>query len=420
MTVALLNVGDELLVGQVVNTHAAWLGEQLAAHGFAVARSIAVGDDGGEIAWALGQLLAVADAVICTGGLGTTHDDVTVSGVARALGRPLRRHAGVERALRAYYRQRGRRLPAGALRMADVPEGFEPIANPVGAAPGLWFEGAIEHFGARAVAVLPSIPQEMKGMMRTAVMPRLMQLRGEEAAAQRTLLTVGLGEASVVARLGDLEPWLAQGLKLSVLPNYGQVRLRATATGATRPEAEQQVEAFLQFARQRLSDLVFGEGEVSLGEAVGGLLRQRGLTLALAESCTGGALGAELTDVPGSSAYFLGGVIAYSNESKVQLLAVAPDALRRQGAVSEAVALQMAAGARARFGADMGVAITGVAGPGGGSPSTPVGTVWLALADAGGTLAVRHHFGGDRLTVKRLSVSAALDLVRRRVLRAEG
>jgi nicotinamide-nucleotide amidase len=417
MTAAILTIGDELLNGQVVNGNAAWIGERLTAYGVTVERSVVVGDDQPAITWALTELLQAAEVVICTGGLGPTHDDLTREALAHALGRPLSRREELLGPLQDYYSGRGRETPRGAEVMADVPEGFEPIENPVGVAPGLWFSGELEGRGERMIAALPGVPHEMRVLMDEAVLPRLIERQGEAAAVQTTLLTAGLGESAVVERLGDLGPWLSDNLRLAILPKYGEVRLRVTALGASNGEARRRLSAFLDYARQQLGDLVVGEGKTDLAAALGQLLRDRGLTIAVAESCTGGGVGAALTSVPGSSDYFLGGHIVYSNQSKVSVLGVDSGVLRAHGAVSEPVAVAMAEGAREALGADLAVSTTGVAGPGGGTPTSPVGTVWIACADAHGHRAVRLQLGGDRLTINRLSVTAALDLVRRRVLR---
>src|SRR5690606_38504377 len=244
-------------------------------------------------------------------------------------------------------------------------------------------------------------------------------LNGEASIVQKTLLTVGRGEADLADSLGDLDAWLGPMLRLAFLPSYGVVKLRITALGTERAGAEARLAAFEAFVRERVGDLVFGEGDDTLEAAVGRMLRACGLTLATAESCTGGLLADRITNVPGSSDYYLGGAVVYGNQAKVDLLGVDGFVLAEHGAVSEPVARQLAEGARRRLGADLTVAVTGIAGPGGGTPEKPVGTVWLGYADAGGTHAVRVQFVTDRLLNKRLSVTAALNLVRRQVLRLD-
>lgn len=416
MTAILLTVGDELLIGQTVNTNVAWIGEQLSAVGVAVRRSVTVSDEPGEIRTALRQALADADVVISTGGLGPTHDDITKKAMADELGRPLRFDEAAFEELRRKYAARNRPMAERNRVQAEVPEGFTVLRNPIGTAPGLWFEEEVDG-RRRALAILPGVPREMKALMREEVLPRVVDLNGEADVVQKTLLTVGRGEADLADALGDLGAWLSPTLRLAFLPSYGVVKLRITALGTDRADAEARLAAFERYVRERVGELIFGEGDDTLEAAVGRMLRERGLTLATAESCTGGLLADRLTNVPGASEYFCGGAVVYGNQTKVNLLGVDDEVLREDGAVSERVARQLAEGARQRLGADLAVSTTGVAGPGGGTPDKPVGTVWLGYADAGGTHAVRLQFVTDRLLNKRLSVTAALNLVRRQLLR---
>jgi nicotinamide-nucleotide amidase len=420
MTATLLTVGDELLVGQVIDTNATWLGEQLSTIGVRVRRIVSVGDDAGDIIAALALGLRDSDVVICTGGLGPTHDDITKRAIADALGRELHRQPALLARLDAFYASRGRSTPPASGVMADVPAGFEVLENTVGTAPGLWFDGPVDgHEGSRVVVILPGVPYEMRTLAQRSVLPRLVDLQGEAAVVQKTLHTVGRGESAIAEMLPDLGERLSDRLKLAFLPRYGTVRLRITALGESREEARARLATLETYVRDQLGDLVFGEGDVSLPEVVGEMLRQRGLRLALAESCTGGRVADALTNIPGASDYFLGGVVAYCNSAKMGLLGVDRQDLRLHGAVSDTVAAQMAAGARERFGADVGVATTGIAGPGGGTDEKPVGTLWIGLADASGARAVRMHMPGDRLQNKHLGVTAALNAIRRALLKED-
>ena len=418
MTAILLTVGDELLIGQTVNTNAAWIGERLSAVGVVVRRAVTVSDEPAEIRRALRQSLADADVVIATGGLGPTHDDVTKKAIADELGRPLRLDESVLDDLRRAYAARNRPMAERNRVQAEVPAGFTVLRNRIGTAPGLWFEEEVDG-RRRALAILPGVPSEMKGLMTEEVLPRVVDLNGEADVVQKTLLTVGRGEADLADSLGDLDAWLGPRLRLAFLPSYGVVRLRITALGTDRAGAGARLAEFEAFVRARVGELIFGEGADTLEAAVGRMLRARGLTLATAESCTGGLLADRITNVPGSSSYYCGGMVVYGNAAKVSLLGVDDAVLAEAGAVSERVARQLAAGARQRLGADLAVATTGIAGPGGGTPEKPVGTVWLGYADANGTHAVRLQFVTDRLLNKRLSVTAALNLVRRQLLRLD-
>lgn len=418
MIATLLTIGDELLIGQVVNTNVAWLGEQLSALGVAVRRTAVVGDDAADIREELQRALAASDVTILTGGLGPTHDDVTKRAVADELGRELEFHEELLEDVRRKFAGRGRTMSESNRVLAEVPAGFEVLANPVGTAPGLWFEGEIE--GApRVLVILPGVPHEMRALMREAVLPRLIQRNGEEALVQKTLLTVGRGESDLADALGPYADRLGPSLRLAFLPSYGVVRLRITALGETRAEADERLRDFEAYVRERVGEHVFGEGDDTLEAAVGRMLRERGLTLATAESCTGGLVSHRLTNIPGSSDYYCGGAVVYGNSQKVSLLDVDEEALRAHGAVSEAVAKQLAEGIRTRLGTDLGLATTGVAGPGGGTPEKPVGTVWIGYADERGPYAVKLQLVSDRLLNKRLSVTAALALLRRQLLRRD-
>lgn len=417
MTATLLTVGDELLVGQVIDTNATWLGEQLSTIGVRVRRIVSVGDDAGDIVAAVELGVRDSDVLICTGGLGPTHDDITKRAIADALGRDLVRDPALLARLDAFYAARGRATPPASGVMADVPAGFDVLENTVGTAPGLWYRGPFDGVaGEHVVIILPGVPYEMRTLTQRSVLPRLVDLQGEAAVVQKTLHTVGRGESAIAEMLSELPERLSDRLKLAFLPRYGTVRLRITALGDSREEALARLADLEGYIREQLGDLVFGEGDVSLAAVVGEMLRQRGLRLALAESCTGGRIADTITNVPGASDYFLGGVVAYCNSAKAGRLGVDPKALRLHGAVSETVAAQMAAGVRERFGAEIGVSTTGIAGPGGGTEEKPVGTLWLGYADASGARATRLHMPGDRLQNKHLGVTAALNMVRRALL----
>ncbi|HLA62926.1 MAG TPA: competence/damage-inducible protein A, partial [Rhodothermales bacterium] len=395
MTAAFLTVGDELLIGQTVNTNAAWLAARFNAEGVDVVRMETVGDDAGAIAAALARALEAADIVVMTGGLGPTRDDITKRTVADALGLRLVRDEGVIRDVEAYFARRGRPMDPVNLPIGDVPEGFEVLPNPVGTAPGLWGEVTDSAGRPRVVVMMPGVPYEMKQITETAVEPRL-AARRDGVVLHRTLLTAGEGETMIAERLGDLDDLLGDALTLAFLPELGTVRLRITAKGADRAAAEAALDRAEGLMRERLGHRVAGEGTDTLEQALGRALVEKGLTLAVAESCTGGAVAARLTAVAGASRYFLGGVVAYSNEAKEALLGVPHDLLEEHGAVSEPVARAMAEGARRAFGTDLAVATTGVAGPTGGSEEKPVGTVWIAVADAAGTRAACLRFTNDR------------------------
>ena len=416
MHTVLLTVGDEILLGQIVNTNAAWLGERLALAGADVRRSETVGDEADAIADSIRRATDDgADLVVITGGLGPTHDDITKSVVADVFEAPLTLRQDVLDAVQARFAARGRPFPPSNRALADVPRGFEVLDNPVGTAAGLWGERTVD--GRRQVVVMmPGVPYEMQAISEGSVLPRVRAL-GADEVAHRSLLTVGKGESGVAEQIGPLEAVLTEGVALAFLPSLGVVRLRLTAKGPDRAAVRRALDLSVEAVRARLGDLVFGEERATLEETVGELLVEQGATLALAESCTGGAIAARLTSAPGASRFLQGGVVAYCNSVKETVLGVAPATLEADGAVSEAVALQMARGVRARLGADVGLSTTGVAGPTGGTEDKPVGTVWIGYADGEGERAVRVLFTTDRAVNIGLTSTAALNLVRRQRMR---
>ncbi|MEP0547997.1 MAG: competence/damage-inducible protein A [Rhodothermales bacterium] len=418
MNATLLTIGDELLIGQVVNTNVARLGEQLSALGVTVRRTAVVGDEMADIRGELRRSLGTSDLVLVTGGLGPTHDDITKKAIADELGRPLEFHEDLLAELKQKFDARGRPMAERNRVQAEVPAGFEALHNPVGTAPGLWFAGEIDGVE-RVIVVLPGVPHEMEALMREAVLPRLAARNGEAAIAQKTLLTVGIGESDLADALGDFSDRIGPDLHLAFLPSYGVVRLRITAFGAARAVAEARLADFEDYVRSHVEEYVFGEDDDTLEAAIGRMLRERGLTLATAESCTGGLLSHRLTNIPGSSDYYCGGAVVYGNTQKIELLKVDTEMMATYGAVSDPVARQMAEGVRIRLNADLGISTTGIAGPGGGTPEKPVGTVWIGYADANGTHAVHLRLTNDRLLNKRLSVTAGLGLIRRQLLRRD-
>ncbi|MFC4906460.1 CinA family nicotinamide mononucleotide deamidase-related protein [Actinomadura gamaensis] len=412
LRVELLTVGDELLLGDTINGNAAWLGQRLAERGVQVTRSVVVADVLDEIIEAVREALARADAVITTGGLGPTSDDLTRDALAKAAGVALVRDPELERRLRERVAAAGRELQPMALRMADVPAGARVLANSAGSAPGLRVE-----LPGGPVYALPGVPFEMRTIMDELVLPELAERAGLPAVARRTLRTAGLWESVVAARLAPVEEM--PGVTLAYLPDPSEVRVRITAAGDDPSGLLADAEARV---RELLGDAVYGEGEETLDRVVHRLLAERDATVATAESLTGGLIGAELTKMPGSSATYAGGVVSYATGLKHRLLGVDDALLAREGAVHPDVARQMAEGARDRLGADYGVAVTGVAGP---EPQDgrPVGTVYIAVAGPGNAFCVTRPrlpvpgTGAEsRAALRRMTVVHALDLVRRVLL----
>jgi len=406
---AVVTVGDELLLGRTVDTNAAWLGRELAGLGIPVVRRHTVGDETAEVHHAVSDALAVADLVVVTGGLGPTPDDLTRDAVASLLGRPLREDAEVLEGIRARFRDRGvQELPEPNRRVAQVPEGARKLTNPHGTAPGLVMEAE-----GGLIVLLPGVPRELKGIFRTDLVG---VLRGHFRARlkpvhTRTIRTTGIPESLLGQRIGER---LAKGtgpVGLAFLPDEKGVDLRLTAFDMDRAEAEGRFAEIEDALADILAPWRFEAAEGDLVEAVTAALRSGRKTLAVAESCTGGLVAKRMTDLEGASDVFLGGVVAYANDVKTRQLGVDPSALAAHGAVSEVVARAMAEGVARRFGADAGVGITGIAGPGGGTEEKPVGTVWLAAACDGNVVARQERFPGDRRSIRERAAQAALFLL---------
>ncbi len=397
MRVEILAVGDELLLGSVVNSNAARLGQWLTEAGCQVTRATVVGDDVTAISAALREALRRADAVVITGGLGPTADDRTREALAAVAGVPLARDASAEKELRAWYERHHQDVPGFALRQADLPAGAAPLPNPVGSAPGI----RLLVDGVRVYA-LPGVPAEADAMFTAHVLP---ELRAGNPPAVRTLRTALLPEPLVAARLAPLEAEVPIGY----LPQAGEVHVRLTAP------SEERLLAVEARARELLGDVVYGTDADSLDVVVHRLLAARGATVATAESLTGGLTAGTLTDMPGASSTFRGAVVAYATELKAGLLGVDRTLLDQSGAVHPEVARQMAVGVRDRLGTTYGIATTGVAGPD-PQDGQPVGTVYIAVAGPAGTRVAAPRTGTDRATIRRVTVVAALDLLRRVLL----
>jgi nicotinamide-nucleotide amidase len=401
-------VGTELLIGQIANTNAQWISQRLADLGVDVLHQQVVGDNVDRIVDAVALAASRVEVVIVTGGLGPTQDDVTRPALARATGAPLVRHPEIEEELRERFRVRGRDMPATNLVQADVPEDGRYIEPQRGTAPGL-----VVRIGSATVYAVPGVPAEMREMMEGTVLPELAALSGRVSLVSRTLRCYGLAESRIAELLDDLYRG-STNPTVAYLAGGGEVHVRLTAK-ADPAEAEGALDALERTVRERLGGHVYGTGEDALEVVVGRLLREQGLTIACAESLTGGGLGERITSVPGASSWFLGSAVTYSNEAKASILGVSTSTIEGPGPVSRPCAAEMAAGARRVFGSTVAVALTGAAGPephGGAEP----GQVWVAL-DADG-MAHQHGFRWpyDRDLVRRFSELAALDDVRRHLL----
>jgi nicotinamide-nucleotide amidase len=411
LKIEVVTIGDELLLGFTIDTNAAHLARELAAIGVEIVRRSTVGDSAEEIASGVREALERSDGVITTGGLGPTADDMTKPAIAQVFGREMRYDEGIAQWLRDRWAQMGRgKIPESNFAQAMIPDGAEIIPNAHGSAPGIWLENS----DGRWVAMLPGVPREMRAMLAEELIPRISRRGGNTSSnvvMSWTLRTTGIGESALYDLLGQLGRSV-DGLHPAFLPSIEGVDIRLTSRDVPQAEAVQRLEHAVEQLRSVIGAHVYGEGGSDLAAVVLDMCKADGLKLAVAESCTGGLLGGRITAVPGSSAVFLGGVLAYDNSAKIELLGVDAAMIEENGAVSEPVAVAMARGVRARLSADLGIAITGIAGPAGGTPEKPVGTVWIAL-DGRVTKARGLRLIGDRTEVRQRAVQSALDLVRR-------
>jgi len=406
MRIEIVTIGNEVLSGRTLDTNFVFLARALEEASVVVAWHTTIGDSVEAIGEALKQALARADAVILTGGLGPTPDDVTRKAVATALNRPLQLEESVLAHIRERVKKSGRKLPSSIETMALVPRGAEVWQNPAGAAPGMLIA-----YRRKPVILLPGPPPELEALATEFVVPWLRQRSGV-AVEHFTLRTFGLFESQLHERIGKLpDQW--PGAKLAYLPSWFGVDLRVTVVGATASLARESAERAYRELGERVGAVIYAEGTHTMEEAAAEELVERGWRIAVAESCTGGLLAKRLTDLPGASRYMERGFVTYSNEAKIELLGVSRDVLATHGAVSAPVAERMAAGARKQARVEVGVGITGIAGPDGGNDKKPVGTVFVAVNSPLGDAVRVHKFMGSRSTVRERAAQTALDMLRR-------
>lgn len=406
MRAEIIFTGTELLLGQVLNTHAQCLGQELAALGVEIVRHTTVGDDWEGLTSALREALRRADLVITTGGLGPTSDDLTLAAVADVLGLPLVLNETVLSWIKEYFARRGQAVPENLTRQAYFPEGAIVLPNAAGTAPGC----IVEKEG-KIIVSLPGPPRELTPMFEDHVVPFLSKRLARGGVLNfRVVRVTGIAEYAVQDLLRDLEG--KEKVQLGYIAKPGEVHVRIAAVGRDAAEAQQLVSGMLKEVRARLGDYIFAYDEESIEEVAGKLLAAKGYTIAVAESCTAGMVAARLTDVPGSSAYFMGGIVAYDNKVKEKILGVQTEILRDKGAVSPETAAAMAEGVRRLLCTDTGIGITGIAGPTGGTPEKPVGLVYIAVAVPGQTVVKKYNFPGRRFAVRQGAANAALKMLR--------
>jgi nicotinamide-nucleotide amidase len=410
MNIELVTIGTELLLGITIDTNAAEIARALASQGVRVTRRVSVADRPDEIRDAVSDGLRRSGAVLTTGGLGPTRDDITKKIVADLFDAPLEFDENVWTNLLERFARLERTPTANNRSQAEVPRGAVVLPNRWGTAPGLWLEGP-----PGLAIMLPGVPHEMRRLLESEVVPRLAQRETGSVIRSLVVRTSGVPESLLAERLGQIEQDVAP-LSLAYLPGLEGVDLRLSAWDLRPEEADRRLRAAADLIRERAGNSVYGEGDSDLAALVLDRARSLGIRLAVAESCTGGLLGARLTEIPGSSDVFVGGVIAYSDELKIELLGVPPELVAKHGAVSEPVAQAMAQGASQRFRVEAALSVTGIAGPGGGSPSKPVGTVWFGLATHGSVQSRRILFAGTRHEIRARAAQAALMLLHRHLV----
>lgn len=410
----IIAVGSELLTPEKTDTNSLWLTEKLGEIGISVMLKTIVGDDEPRLKEAIKDALKRSDVVITTGGLGPTEDDITRQVAAKALGRELVHRPELEAELRKRFRRFGREMPEINVRQAYVIEGAEPLANPNGSAPGLIVED-----NRRTLVVLPGPPRELKPMFESQVAPRLAKLGDGMLVRRRVLMVAGLGESAVDEKIAPIYQEY-KNVRTALLFTKTEVQVHFYARAEDAASADKVLRELVDRSVAELGASVFSTNGEAMEEVVGRMLRERKETLALAESCTGGLIGRRVSEVAGSSDYFLEGAITYSNAAKTRVLGVPAETIETRGAVSAETAEAMAVGMLERSGADHAVSVTGIAGPGGGSEEKPVGTVFIGIANASGVRSVRVFLPGDRYIIRWRASQAALEVLRRSLLRANG
>ena len=403
----LLTIGDEILYGQIVDTNSQWMSVELDKVGIKVIRKTSVGDVESEILTAFAEAEKRADIILITGGLGPTNDDLTKPLLAKYFNCELKINEEALREVTEFFKSRGRELTEINRQQAALPTACEKITNPNGTAPGMWFEK-----NGKVFMSMPGVPHEMKKMMTESVIPKLKQTFKTPVIYHKVIRTIGIGESFLAEKISDWEKALPPHIKLAYLPNLGEVKLRLTSFGDSNKNMQAEVNELTEKLKLIVGQFIFGYGEDPIELVIGNTLRKKKLTLSVAESCTGGYLSHLITSVPGSSDYFLGSMIPYSYEIKMRQLGVKPETLEKYGAVSEPTISEMANVVRARFNTDIGVATSGIAGPGGATPDKPVGTVWIAYSDKHQTVTKKLQLSKDRMINIRVASVAVLNLIR--------
>jgi nicotinamide-nucleotide amidase len=411
MKAYIINIGDELLIGQVANLNASWIAEQLNRLGVEVVKIVVVGDNADEMSGAIKVATDEADIIFLTGGLGPTSDDKTKDVLCDYFGKKLVMHEPSLKDITELFKSRGWEVTERNRKQAEIPDGFKTITNKEGTAPGLWHEEKNKIY----IAV-PGVPFEMKLMMLDSILPEIEKKLSAPWVVHKTTLTQGVGESFLAETILQWENELPSSITLAYLPSPGLVRLRLSARGNYKKKLQKEIDEQLKKLQGIIPDIIFGYDSDTLESVIGNLLKQKGQTLATAESCTGGAIAQRITTVAGSSEYFKGSVIAYSNEIKKSFLDIPDEILIKHGAVSEETVVLMAENIRKKFKTDYAIAVSGIAGPDGGTDEKPVGTVWIAVASQNKTEAKKFQFGNNRLVNIERAVVTTLGMLRKAII----
>ena len=410
ITAELLTIGDEILYGQIVDTNSQWMSVELDKIGVRVVRKTTVGDQEDEILTALAEAETRADIILITGGLGPTSDDLTKPCLARYFNCELALHEEALAEVTEFFKSRGRELTEVNRQQAALPVCCTKITNSLGTAPGMWFDKNKKVF-----VSMPGVPHEMKKMMKDIIIPKLQQQFNTPVIHHKVIRTVGIGESFLADKISEWEKNLPAHIKIAYLPSLGEVKVRLTAFGNKIEQLQLETDHLIKSLMPLAGEFVYGYDDTTLEVAIGNLLREKKPTLSIAESCTGGYLSHLITSVPGSSDYFQGSMIPYAYDIKMRQLGVKPETLEKYGAVSEPTINEMANVVRARFNTDIGVATSGIAGPGGATPEKPVGTVWIAYSDKHHTVTKKLQLSKDRMINIRMASVAVLNMIRQNI-----
>ncbi len=414
MNVQIITIGDEILIGQIVDTNSAWMAKQLNAKGFGVKEILSISDDKQAILQALTKASEEVDIILITGGLGPTKDDITKKTIAEFFGVEMYFDEATYNRIQRLFERWGKKPVEAHREQCYMPNNVTLLHNKMGTAPGMWFEE-----NGKVFVSMPGVPYEMKYLMEHEVLSKLKAKFGGEAIVHRTIKTVGEGESRIAKRIEQIEETLPAEIKLAYLPGKGQVRLRLSARGEDEAKLKQLVDEKVEQIKLIIPELIYGYDDIALEEAIGNILRQKNKTLATAESCTGGYLAHLISRVPGASSYFKGSIIAYDNAVKESVLNVNPQTLLDHGAVSEQTVREMVKGALKTLNTDVAISISGIAGPTGGTEEKPVGTIWMAIGDKNSIVTQKLQLSKNRLRNIEYTGIQALNMIRKFLLQLE-